>query len=163
MRVPLSILREYCDPGWEASELAERLSMSGTEVERVDSAGSASKEGFVIGLVTSVEPHPDADRLRVCTVEADTDRTIVCGAPNVEEGQFVAVALPGAVLPDGTKLKKAKLRGVTSEGMILSESELGLGEAADGIMVLDGDLEYGSGLSDHVPYLSEALELEITT
>lgn len=163
MRVPLGILREYCDPGWEALELADRLSMSGTEVERVDSAGSASKEGFVIGFVTSVDPHPDADRLRVCTVEADTERTIVCGAPNVEAGQFVAVALPGAVLPDGTKLKKAKLRGVASEGMILSESELGLGEAADGIMVLDGDLESGSALSEHVPYLSEALELEITT
>jgi phenylalanyl-tRNA synthetase beta chain len=163
MRVPLGILREYCDPGWEASEIAERLSMSGTEVERVDSAGSASKEGFVIGLVTSVALHPDADRLRVCTVDVGTERTIVCGAPNVEQGQFVPVALPGAVLPDGTKLKKAKLRGVASEGMILSESELGLGEASEGIMVLDGDYEAGSPLAEHVPYLAEALELEVTT
>jgi len=163
MRVPLEWLREYCDPGWEAGEIAERLSMSGTEVERVDSAGQASEEGFVVGRIVSVAPHPDADRLQVCTVDAGEERTIVCGAPNVAEGQFVPVALPGAVLPDGTKLKKAKLRGVASEGMILSAAELGVGEDDDGIMVLEGEYEAGSALSETVPYRSEALELEVTT
>ncbi len=163
MRVPLGILREYCDPGWEASEIAERLSMSGTEVERVDSAGQASEEGFVVGRVISVEPHPDADRLRVCTVDTGEERTIVCGAPNVAGGLFVPVALPGAVLPDGTKLKKAKLRGVASEGMILSGAELGVGVDDEGIMVLEGEHEVGAALSEVVPYRSEALELEVTT
>lgn len=163
MRVPLTWLREYCDPGWEAGEIAERLSMSGTEVERVESSGEASAEGFVVGQVTAVEPHPDADRLRVCTVDVGSERTIVCGAPNVAAGQFVPVALPGAVLPDGTKLKKAKLRGVASDGMILSEAELGLGEGHEGIMVLDGEPAAGTDLSEVLPYRTEALELEITT
>ena len=86
--------------------------MTGTEVERVADVGVPSPEGFVVGLVKSAEPHPDADRLKVCTVDdGDGERTIVCGAPNVAAGQLVPVALPGAVMPDGTKLKKAKLRG----------------------------------------------------
>ena len=85
------------------------------------------------------EPHPDADRLSVCTVDTgDAEpRTIVCGAPNVAAGQTVAVALPGATMPGGTKLGEAKLRGVTSSGMILSAAELEIGEDSDGIMVLD--------------------------
>ena len=81
----------------------------------------------------SVEKHPDADKLSVCEVDAgDGERTIVCGAPNVAAGQTVPVALPGAVMPDGTKLGKAKLRGVESNGMILSEAELELGDDAAG-------------------------------
>ena len=91
MRVPYSWLREYCDPGVEPAELAERLAMTGTEVERVGTVGPPSAEGFVVGKVLSAEPHPDADRLRVCTVDTgDGERTIVCGAPNVAAGQTVA-------------------------------------------------------------------------
>ena len=91
----------------------------------------------MVGEVLSVEPHPDADRLSVCEVDTgDGKRTIVCGAPNVAAGQLVPVALPGAVLPDGTKLKKAKLRGVESDGMILSEAELEVGDDSAGIIVL---------------------------
>ena len=93
----------------------------------------------------SAEQHPDADRLRVCNVQlAGSDkRTIVCGAPNVAAGQTVMVALPGAVLPDGTKLGRAKLRGVVSDGMILSETEVELGTDSAGIMVLPDSYEPG--------------------
>ena len=115
MRVPVSWLREYCDPGWEPERLAERLAMTGTEVERVAHVGAPSPEGFVVGQVQVRRAAPGrrpAQRLQVD--DGDGERTIVCGAPNVAAGQLVPVALPGAVLPDGTKLKKAKLRGVES-------------------------------------------------
>ena len=104
------------------------------------SVGAPSPDGFVVGKVLSVEKHPDADKLSVCEVDAgDGTRTIVCGAPNVAAGQTVPVALPGAVMPDGTKLGKAKLRGVESNGMILSEAELEIGDDAAGIAVLEED------------------------
>ena len=96
MRVPYSWLREYCDPGIPAEELAERLVMTGTEVERVDIVGPPSPDNFVIGKVTEAVQHPDADRLRVCTVDVGEDgpRTIVCGAPNVGSGQTVTSTSP---------------------------------------------------------------------
>ncbi len=97
MRVPYSWLREYCDPGVGVAEIAERLVMTGTEVERIGVVGPPSPEGFVVGKVLSAEQHPDADRLQVCRVDTgDGEHTIVCGAPNVAAGQTVAVALPGA-------------------------------------------------------------------
>ena len=126
--VPLPWLREYCDPPLDVHGVEERLTMTGTKVEAIHHHGVPSTDGFVVGRVLSAEPHPDADRLKVCTVDLgdgdDSPATIVCGAPNVVAGQTVAVARPGAVMPDGTKLRQAKLRGVVSEGMILSESEL---------------------------------------
>ncbi len=148
MRVPLPWLREYCDPPLDVHAIEERLTMTGTKVEAIHHHGVPSPDGFVVGRVLSAEHHPDADRLKVCTVdvgERDGDgelvpATIVCGAPNVAAGQTVAVARPGAVMPDGTKLKQAKLRGVVSEGMILSESSSRSAQAAEGIMVLDGQL-----------------------
>ena len=164
MRVPLSWLRAFCDPGLDARALAERLALTGTEVERVDTHGVAALERFVVGRVLTAERHPDADRLSVCTVavgEGDVS-TIVCGAPNVAAGQTVAVAQPGAVMPDGTKLKKAKLRGVPSEGMILAEDEVAIGTDHGGIMVLDDDLLPGTPLEDVLPIATEVLELEIT-
>src|SRR4051812_36873679 len=127
MKVPVSWLREYCDPPLSTEELAERLAMTGTEVERVVRHGVAELSAFVVGRVLEAERHPDADRLSVCRVEVGEGDVaqIVCGAPNVAAGQTVAVARPGAVMPDGTKLGRAKLRGVVSDGMILAEDELG--------------------------------------
>ena len=93
--------------------------------------------------------------------EGDTAQ-IVCGAPNVAEGQTVAVARPGAVMPGGVKLKKAKLRGVESDGMILAEDEVGIGTLHEGIMVLDDDLLPGTPLEEVLPLASDVLELEIT-
>jgi phenylalanyl-tRNA synthetase beta chain len=170
MRVPLTWLREHCSPDWTPEHLAERLAMTGTEVERVSLAGAPSADGFVVGRVLSAEKHPDADRLSVCEVDTgDGTRTIVCGAPNVAAGQLVGVALPGAVLADGTKLRKATLRGVASDGMIVSEAELEIGDDADGIMVLapegaelDG-VSPGAPLSAVLPVSEPVLELEVTT
>lgn len=164
MKVPYSWLREYCDPGIDAAELAERLAMTGTEVERVSTVGPPSAEGFVIGRVVTCEKHPDADRLSICAVDTGDGvaRTIVCGAPNVAAGQTVPVALPGATMPGGTTLGKAKLRGVESDGMILSAAELEVAEDAAGILVLDGELAPGTPLTEALPIAEAVLELEVT-
>ncbi len=163
--------------------------MTGTKVEAIHHHGVSAVEKFVVGRVLEVEQHPDADRLKVCKVDlgdagpvsipdpAGDKRgvehrpaTIVCGAPNVAAGQTVAVATPGAVMPDGTKIKQAKLRGVVSEGMICAETELDLsppGSPSEGILVLDDltlDAEFAPGtpLADVLPIAGEVLELEIT-
>ncbi|MEK6328282.1 MAG: phenylalanine--tRNA ligase subunit beta [Actinomycetota bacterium] len=137
MRAPCSWLREYCDPELTVDELGELLALRTTEVERISYLGPPSTEGFVVGKVVRVEQHPNADRLTVCEVETgDATRKIVCGAPNVAIGQTVPVALPGAVMPGGKKLDRAKLRGVNSDGMILSEAELQIGGDTEGIIVL---------------------------
>ncbi len=169
MRVPLSWLREYCDPALDVRAIEERLTMTGTKVEAIHHHGVPSPDGFVVGHVLSAESHPDADRLKVCTVELGEAEpaTIVCGAPNVAAGQTVAVAKPGATMPDGTKLKRAKLRGVVSEGMILAASELELGAGREGIMVLDeltldAELAPGTPLAEVLPLATDVLELEIT-
>jgi phenylalanyl-tRNA synthetase beta chain len=163
MRVPYSWLREYCDPGVGVAEIADRLVMTGTEVERIGVVGPPSPDGFVVGKVLSAEQHPNADRLRVCTVDTgDGERTIVCGAPNVAAGQTVAVAQPGARMPGGEKLRKAKLRGVASEGMILSVSELEVGGDADGILVLGDEVAAGTPLAEVLPLAEPVLELEVT-
>jgi phenylalanyl-tRNA synthetase beta chain len=164
MRVPYTWLREYCDPGLPIEELADRLVMTGTEVERIDVVGPPSPDNFVVGKVTEAVQHPDADRLRVCTVEVgeETPRTIVCGAPNVAAGQTVAVALPGARMPGGEKLRKAKLRGVASEGMILAADELELGDDHEGTMVLDDGLAAGTPLAAVIPLAEPVLEIEVT-
>ncbi|MEK6277135.1 MAG: phenylalanine--tRNA ligase subunit beta [Actinomycetota bacterium] len=164
MRVPCFWLSEYCDPGLPIEELAERIAMRTTEVERISRFGPPSSEGFVVGRVVSVEGHPDADRLSVCEVDTgDGTRTIVCGAPNVAAGQTVPVALPGAVLPGGQKLERAELRGVTSDGMILSEAELEIGDDAAGIAVLDDGAAPGSELSQALPVAEPVLELEVNS
>ena len=171
MRVPLPWLREYCDPALDVRAIEERLTMTGTKVEAIHHHGVPSTDGFVVGRVLSAEQHPDADRLKVCSVDVGADGeepvTIVCGAPNVAAGQTVAVARPGAVMPDGTKLKQAKLRGVVSEGMILSESELELSTGSEGILVLDSqildaELEPGTPLEQVLAIAADVLELEIT-
>jgi phenylalanyl-tRNA synthetase beta chain len=183
MRVPLPWLREYCDPDLDVNQIEERLTMTGTKVEAIHRHGVTSAEGFVVGRVLETEQHPDADRLKVCKVDLGSANgsdsagpaTIVCGAPNVAPGQTVAVALPGATMPDGTKLKQAKLRGVVSEGMILAEQELQIGPGGEGILVLactregdetaglrDGEPVPGTPLEDVLPIAIEVLELEIT-
>jgi phenylalanyl-tRNA synthetase beta chain len=175
MKVPLSWLREYCDPGLDTARIEERLTMTGTKVETVLHHGAPATDGFVVGRVLTVAAHPKADRLRVCSVDvgAAEPAGIVCGAPNVAAGQTVAVALPGATMPDGTKIKDAKLRGVASAGMILSAPELQIDSDHEGIMVLDdaalactrqGDAELAPGtpLGDVLSVGTDVLELEIT-
>ena len=183
MRIPYSWLTGYCDPGLDPDALTERLALRTTDVERTTHVGAPSAEGFVIGHVISAEKHPNADRLRVCEVDTgEGTRTIVCGAPNVAAGQVVPVALPGAELPGGQKLGQAKLRGVVSDGMILSETELELGDDSDGIVVLDDQrmpaassasrpgaagsakgFAPGTPLADVLPVSEPVLELEVNS
>jgi phenylalanyl-tRNA synthetase beta chain len=165
MKVPIEWLHEYCAPELSTSALAQRLAMTGTEVERIEHHGVGALENFVVAKVLEAHQHPDADRLRVCLVDTgngDEPSQIVCGAPNVAAGQTVAVAKPGAVMPDGTKLKVAKLRGERSHGMILAEDELAIGTDHDGIMVLDDGLAAGTPLVDVLPIATDVLTLEIT-
>jgi phenylalanyl-tRNA synthetase beta chain len=162
--LPTFWLYDFCDPGLDVGRLEHRLTMTGTKVERAYVHGVTALESFVVGRVLRASQHPDADRLTVCIValgEGDTAQ-IVCGAPNVVEGATVAVARPGAVMPDGTRLKRAKLRGVESDGMILAEDEVGIGTDHAGIMVLDDDLVPGTPLADVLPIATDVLELEIT-
>jgi phenylalanyl-tRNA synthetase beta chain len=164
MRVGLEWLSEYCDAGKPARELGDDLTMTGTKLEAVHHHGVAALEHFVVGKVLESERHPDADRLSVCQVDVGNGevRGIVCGAPNVAAGQTVAVAGVGAIMPDGTRLKKAKLRGVASEGMILAEDELAIGTLHAGIMVLDDGLDAGTPLAEVLPISTDVLEFEIT-
>jgi phenylalanyl-tRNA synthetase beta chain len=163
MRAPYRWLESYCKSGLSAADLADRLTMTGTKVEALHPVGVGDPSEFVIGRVLSAERHPDADRLTVCEVDVGgTTQTIVCGAPNVEAGQTVAVAKPGAIMPDGSTLGRAKLRGVESAGMILAEDEVGISEDHSEIMVLDGGASPGEPLTGHLPIADEVLELEIT-
>lgn len=165
MRVPLTWLQEYCSPGLPLEELEDRLTMTGTKVEALHHHGVREEDHFVVGKVLSAERHPDADRLSVCLVDVGDGgeaKQIVCGAPNVAAGQTVAVARPGAVMPDGTKLGAAKLRGVSSDGMILAEDEVAIGTDHAGIMVLDDALAAGTPLGEVLPIATPVLELEVT-
>jgi phenylalanyl-tRNA synthetase beta chain len=176
MRVPLEWLHDYVRPEQSTSALAERLAMTGTEVERIEHQGVDALEHFVVGKVLERHSHPDADRLSVCMVDVggSTPSQIVCGAPNVRAGQTVGVARPGAVMPDGTTLGRARLRGQESNGMILAEDEVGIGTDHDGIMVLAGEedaaeyqldparLRPGAPLAEVLPIATDVLVLEIT-
>jgi phenylalanyl-tRNA synthetase beta chain len=175
MRVPLSWLAELVeiDGGaapLDAAEIAARLNITGTELDHLIRHGVETPDSVVVGHVLSAEQHPDADRLRVCRVDvgADEPAQIVCGAPNVAAGQVVAVALVGTVMPGGMKIKKAKLRGQASNGMICSARELGIGDAHDGILALDEhlpavrDVAPGTRLSDVMAHADDVLEFEIT-
>ncbi|MCZ7662087.1 MAG: phenylalanine--tRNA ligase subunit beta [Thermoleophilia bacterium] len=168
MKAPLSWLREYVPIDLPAHELATHLALTGTEVERVAVVGVSDDPSilqfFVVGKVVACDRHPDADKLSVCSVDVGEaePRTIVCGAPNVAAGQTVAVSLPGAVLPSGMKIGKAKLRGVASAGMILSEAELGFEAKSAGIMVLPDDWSAGAPLAQYLPLTDSVLEVEVT-
>ncbi|HWX43751.1 MAG TPA: phenylalanine--tRNA ligase subunit beta [Solirubrobacteraceae bacterium] len=180
MKVPLDWLRKYCDPALDVHGIEERLTMTGTKVEAIHHHGVGAPERFVVGKVLSCERHPDADRLSVCEVDLgparparpaapDGPARIVCGAPNVAAGQTVAVACPGAVMPDGMQIERVKLRGVVSEGMICAEHELAIdsGASAGGILVLDdvlgdGPPAPGTPLAEVLPIATEVVELEVT-
>ncbi|MFA4927337.1 MAG: phenylalanine--tRNA ligase subunit beta [Patulibacter sp.] len=175
MRVPLSWLAELVDitsgtAPLDAAEIAARLNITGTELDHLIQHGVETPDTVVVGRVLSAEQHPDADRLRVCQVDvgADAPSQIVCGAPNVAAGLTVAVALVGTVMPGGMKIKKAKLRGQESHGMICSARELGIGDAHEGILALNEQLPGateiapGTPLSDVLPHADDVLEFEIT-
>ena len=163
MKINLDWLSEYVDLPNPAEELVDVLPMLGIEVEENDDSGTKSLENVVVGEVLEKSQHPEADRLSVCSVEvgAENPAQIVCGATNFKPGDRVPVALPGAKLPGGFKIKKSKLRGVTSEGMMCSAKELELGDDDAGLFLLSGEPEIGQSIAD-VFAKSTTLELEIT-
>jgi phenylalanyl-tRNA synthetase beta chain len=171
MRVPFSWIKEYVDWRGTVEELAELLTMSGTEVEGIDWVGAPrdpeNLSRFVVGKVLTRDRHPNADKLSLCTVEVGVAnggvRQIVCGADNFQAGDTVAVSLSGAVLENGLKLKKANLRGVESDGMMMSEQELGYEEKSPGIVVLPDEWIVGRPLQDYLPVSEAVLELELTS
>ncbi|MBV8258144.1 MAG: phenylalanine--tRNA ligase subunit beta, partial [Actinobacteria bacterium] len=168
MKVPMSWLREYADPSVSNEEIAARLSTSTCEVERLVRRGVSDADGnlgrFRVGRVLTAEKHPNADRLQLTTVDIGEKEPsqIVCGAWNFGAGATVAVAMPGATLPNGLTLERRELRGQMSEGMILAEDEVDLGSDHAGIMLLDGSLEPGTPLADVLPLSEEVLEVEVT-
>ena len=168
MRVSLKWLAEYVDVTLSPEELGQRLTMAGLELETIDRVGGDWDEELItVGRVVAVEPHPNADRLRLATVDygGDEPQTVVCGAPNVEAEQKIAFARAGAKLIDGRSgkpsvLKPAKIRGVESAGMVCSEKELGLSGEHEGILVLAEDAPVGTPLA---AYLGDAiLNLDLT-
>jgi phenylalanyl-tRNA synthetase beta chain len=168
MRIPLSWLREYVEVPVPLPELAERIAVASAEVERISRVGVPDEDGnlgrFVVGKVLEAVRHPNADRLQLCQVDTGEDepRQIVCGAWNFGAGATVPVAIPGAVLPNGTRLEQAKLRGEVSNGMILAEDELDLGPDHSGIIVLPEGPEPGTPLADVLPIHDAVLEVELT-
>jgi len=163
MLISLQWLREFVPYTGTVQALADRLTMQGLEVEAIlDPFESIA--GIVVGHVLECAPHPESDHLSVCSVDlgAGEPAQIVCGAPNVAKGQKVPVAPMGATMPDGMQIKKTKLRGVLSCGMICSERELGLSEDHAGIMVLPGDFVPGAPLVDALRLEREVIEVSIT-
>jgi len=137
MNIPESWLRSFCDPRLSGREIADKLTMSGLEVEAYEPVGP-SFSGVVVGEVISVEKHPNADKLTVCKVKAGKETLqVVCGAPNVRAGMKAPLARVGARLP-ALEIKSAELRGVKSEGMLCSARELGLSEDHSGLLEIDG-------------------------
>src|SRR5262249_39309020 len=145
-----------------SEEIAELLNHGGIEIKKIDTRG-ANIENVVVSQITASSRHPNADRLTVCEVDdgSGTKRQIVCGATNYKVGDKVPIALPGAKLSNGTEIRKSKLRGVESEGMLCSPIELGLGEDASGLLILSPDANVGAPIGDLFA-ADTILDVEIT-
>ena len=162
MKITYNWLKEYIDFDWDWSELVERLTMSGLELEAAEDLVQRYA-GVVVGRVVERRDHPNADRLSVCRVDiGGAEQTIVCGAPNVAAGQKVPVILPGHSLSAGGEIKKTKIRGVESAGMICSEVELDLGDDASGIMVLDAAADVGACFAEYIGLADVLIDFEVT-
>ena len=163
MKVSLKWLSDYVDVPSDIKEFCDRLDLTGTGVEGVEKLGSAY-DGVVVGHVLTCEPHPDSDHMHVVTVDVGAGEPvqIVCGAPNIAAGIKVPVATIGAVLPGDFKIKKSKLRGVTSCGMCCSKRELGMGTDHEGIWILPEDAACGQPIADYLKLTDTVLDLEIT-
>jgi phenylalanyl-tRNA synthetase beta chain len=162
LRVPLTWLHEYLDFDQSASELVDLFSLHSQEIDGVYHFGVADGE-VVVGEVVEFGPHPNADRLFVATVDLGGNEVqIVAGAPNPYPGARVPVVLPGSIMADGTKLRKAKLRGLESYGMMMSERELGISADHEGILLLDETHEVGRPVADYFPVGDTVLDIDVT-
>ena len=168
MQLPLSWLRQFCNPSLTDAELGETLTMAGLELEELQTAAPAFSQ-VLIGEIKHCEQHPDADRLRVCQVDTGTGSLlqIVCGAPNARMGIRIPVAMVGAELPPGAdgkpfKIKLGKLRGVESAGMLCSAKELGIEQDASGLYELPADAPIGQSIRDYLQLDEQIATLKLT-
>ena len=163
MKISEAWLREWVDPPMATDDLAHELTMAGLEVDTVEPVAGTFNE-VVVGEVVACGPHPDADKLSLCRVDVGTAEPlqIVCGAPNVRKGLKAPVALIGGLLPGGLKIRKAKLRGVESNGMLCSEKELGLGDGAGGLMELPDTAPVGEDLRQWLDLDDSAIDIDLT-
>ena len=162
MKVSLNWLKEYTQINSIPSQIAEKLTMAGLEVESFNNIFDYL-DNVVVAKIAKIEKHPMADKLTCCTVDIGNDlKKIVCGASNVKQDMLVPCALPGAVLPNGLKIKKSKLRGEVSEGMLCSAYELKLGSDKSGIMKLNSKLQSGTSLIEALGLFDYVFEIDIT-
>ncbi|RLB86034.1 MAG: phenylalanine--tRNA ligase subunit beta [Deltaproteobacteria bacterium] len=162
MKVSLSWLKEYVDIDINVNELADALTMAGLEVEAIADRYDYLNR-VIIGRLTKIDPHPNADKLKLCRVDiGDRMLTVVCGAPNVKNDMLAPCAMPGTCFPKGTILEKSIIRGKASEGMLCSEMELGLSADNDGIMELGPNYSVGSFLNKALGLSDPVLEIDLT-
>ena len=161
MIVSIDWLREFLEIKESPNELADMLTNSGLEAELNEVP--LSIPGVIIGKVESTEKHPDADKLKICIVnDGQQTHQVICGAPNVKSGQMIPFATVGSILPGNLKIKKAKIRGVESDGMICSERELNISDEHEGIMVLPKGLPLGKDFMEAYGKKFLSLELDVT-
>jgi len=162
MKFSVNWLREFVDLPKNPEEIADLLTRAGIETKNIETRG-AKIDNVIVSQIAASSRHPNADRLTVCEVDdgSGTKRQIVCGATNYKVGDKVPLALPEATLPNGTEIRKSKLRGVESEGMLCSPIELGLGEDASGLLILSPDAKIGAPIGDLFP-ADTILVVEIT-
>lgn len=162
MKLSEQWLREWVNPASDTHELVHQITMAGLEVDSIEPVAGQFR-GVVVGHVTDVSPHPDADKLRVCQVAGGDEAVqVVCGAPNVRAGMKVPFAVIGATLPGDFNIRKAKLRGQPSNGMLCSESELGLSDNHDGLMELPDDAPVGADLADYLGLNDVTIDIDLT-
>ncbi len=162
MKFSVNWLREFVDLPRNPEEIADLLTRAGVETKNIETR-SAKIDKVIVSQITASSRHPNADRLTVCEVDdgSGTKRQVVCGATNYKVGDKVPLALPGTKLPNGVEIRKSKLRGVESEGMLCSPIELGLGEDASGLLILSPDAKIGAPIGDLFP-ADTILDVEIT-
>ena len=162
MQVSLRWLKDYVDIDLTPAEVADLLTMAGLEVDAVRDVGP-SFSNVVVARILSIRPHPNADKLSLCDVTTEDETlSIVCGAMNIHVGDVVPLAKVGAVIPGGYTIKRSKIRGEVSEGMLCSEEELGIGEDTTGILILSPDLSLGADLADALDLKDTVFDIGIT-
>ncbi len=163
MKVSEQWLREWVSPKLDTAALAERLTLGGLEVAGLEPAARAL-EGVVVGKILEVRPHPNAERLRLCSVDVGQEQPleIVCGAENAAPGVKAPVALVGSRLPNGSRIERSEIRGVESQGMLCSAVELGLAESASGLLLLEDKAAVGSKLARHLKLDDTIFDIELT-
>src|SRR3989338_9777337 len=162
MLLPLSWLKQFVNIKADAKEIAEKLTLSGSEVERIIRHDEGLSK-VIVGQIKEIKPHPDADKLRLAYVDIGKGKPleIVCGAPNIEVGQKVPVVLLGGTVP-GMKIEPREIRGVKSQGMLASQRELGIGDDHTGIFILPDNVKIGEDVIKLLELDEPVLELEIT-